>query len=245
MSPRKTIATTGRVLRQLRHDPRTLALVFVVPVMLLIILKYVFQNQPQTFQSIAPMMLGIFPLVMMFVVSSVAMLRERSAGTLERLMVSPLNKVDLVIGYALAFSVVALIQASIAGLVMLKFLGVAVVGGTLELLAGAVLSALLGMAIGLFASAFARSEFQAVQFMPAIILPQFLTCGLFISREQMAKLLQWFADITPLTYSVDAMKYITTHANFGQTLTHDWIVVGCFTVAALILGSITIRRYEN
>ncbi len=245
MSPRKTLATAGRVLRQLRHDPRTLALVFLVPIMLLTILKYVFQSHPQVFQSAGPMMLGIFPLVMMFVVSSVAMLRERSAGTLERLMVSPLNKLDLVLGYAIAFSVVAFIQASLSSFVMLKLLGVHVIGGTAELLCGAVLAALLGMAIGLFASAFARSEFQAVQYMPAMILPQFLTCGLFVPREQMAKLLQWFADIMPLTYSVDAMKYVTTHSGAGHHLLHDWIIVAAFAVGALILGSITIRRQER
>lgn len=245
MSPRKTFATSGRVLRQLRHDPRTLALVFLVPIMLLTILKYVFQNETRIFQSTAPMMLGIFPLVMMFVVSSVAMLRERSAGTLDRLMVSPLNKLDLVAGYAIAFSVIALIQASLSSFVMLKLLGVHIVGGTIELLAGAVLAALLGMAIGLFASAFARSEFQAVQYMPAIILPQFLTCGLFIPREQMAKLLQWFADVAPLTYSVDAMKYVTTISGTGHQLVRDWVVVAGFAIGALVLGSITIRRQER
>jgi ABC-2 type transport system permease protein len=213
--------------------------------MLLTILKYVFQSRPAVFQSTAPMMLGIFPLVMMFVVSSVAMLRERSAGTLDRLMVSPLNRPDLVFGYAIAFSVVALIQGSLTSFVMLKLLGVNVIGGALELLIGAVLSALLGMALGLFASAFARSEFQAVQYMPAVIMPQFLVCGLFIERDHMAKLLQWFADIAPLTYSVDAMKYVTTHSGAGRQLTHDWIVVACFAGAALILGAITIRRHEK
>lgn len=244
MSPRKTLSTAGRVLRQLRHDPRTLALVFIVPIMLLTILKYVFESKPWVFQSTAPMMLGIFPLVMMFVVSSVAMLRERTAGTLERLMVSPLNKLDLVLGYAIAFSIVAFIQAGLSSFVMLKLLGVHVVGGTAELLFGAVLGALLGMATGLFASAFARSEFQAVQYMPAIIMPQLLVCGLFIARDQMATFLQWFADIAPLTYSVDAMRYVTVTAGVGSQLIHDWIVVAAFMAAALVLASITIRRRE-
>ncbi|HEX5448416.1 MAG TPA: ABC transporter permease, partial [Candidatus Saccharimonadales bacterium] len=126
----------------------------------------------------------------------------------------------------------------------LELLGVSVVGGSWELLLGAILSALLGMSLGLLASAFARSEFQAVQFMPAMILPQFLTCGLFVSRDEMAKLLQWFADIMPLTYSVDAMKQITIHANWTSTHTTDLIVVVCYAVAALVLGSITIRRQE-
>lgn len=244
MNLKMTLATTDRVLRQLRHDPGTIALVLLVPIMLLTILKYVFQSRPQLYNNVAPMMLGIFPLVMMFVVSSVAMLRERSAGTLERLVISPINKLDLVLGYALAFAVVALVQASLASFVMLQLLGVSIAGSAASMLAGAVLAALLGMAIGLFVSAFARSEFQAVQFMPAIILPQFLTCGLFIPREHMARLLQWFADISPLTYSVEAMKHVTDSPLVSTSLKHDWLTVGLFAVAFLVIGSATIRRQE-
>lgn len=245
MSPRKSWATTWRVLNQLRHDKPTLGLVFVVPIMLLTILKFVFKSEAQTFQTTEPMLLGIFPLVMMFVVSSVAMLRERSAGTLERLMVSPLNKIDLVLGYALAFTVLALIQASLSCFVMLELLGVSVVGSTAALLFGALLSALLGMAMGLCASAFARTEFQAVQYLPALVLPQFLTCGLFTPRDHMARLMQWLSDVFPLTYSVDAMKYVTFHLGVSRQLERDWIIVGAFALAFLLLGSITIRRQER
>jgi len=244
MSPVKTLETAGRVLRQLRYDPPTLALVFLVPIVLLTILKYVFQGQPGLFNSVAPRLLGIFPLVMMFVVASVATLRERTAGTLDRLMTMPLSRLDLILGYAMAFTVVAFIQAGIASFVMLGLLGVSVLGGTGPLLAGAVLSALLGMSLGLFISAFAKSEFHAVQFMPAFILPQFLTCGLFVPREQMAKLLQWFADITPLSYSVEAMKQITISPTWSPTLTRDFIIVAAYAAAALVLGAVTIRRRE-
>lgn len=244
MSSRRTFVTAGRVLRQLRHDPRTLALIFLVPPVLLTILKYVFQDEHQ-FNAIAPMILGIFPLVVMFIVTSIATLRERTIGTLDRLMTMPLSKFDLIFGYAAAFSLVALVQACIASVVVLGLLGVTVLGGTLPVLIGAVASAFLGTALGLFLSAFARSEFQAVQFMPAFIFPQLLTCGLFVPREQMAQVLQWFADIMPLTYSVDAMQQISQHAEWTGTLTRDLIVVVAYGLAVLVLGSITIRRQDS
>jgi ABC-2 type transport system permease protein len=243
MSPYKTLATSRRVLMQLRHDPRTLAMLFVIPPMLITVLKYVFQNSLE-FDHLAPMLLGIFPMVMMFLITSIATLRERTNGTLERLMTMPIGKVDFILGYAIAFALLALVQALIAAGVMLGLLQVTVLGGTLPTIVGAVLAAFLGTSLGLFVSAFAASEFQAVQFMPAFILPQLLVCGLFVARDQMARLLQWLADVFPLTYSVDAMKQVTMYAGWTDTLTRDLLVVASFAVAALLLGSLTIRRQE-
>lgn len=245
MSLIKTIATSKRVLSQLRHDPRTLALIFIVPPVLLTILKYVFQRNATTFDHIAPMLLGIFPMIMMFLITSITTLRERSSGTLNRLMTMPMSKADFIFGYALAFCLLGFLQALISGGVMLGLLHVTVMGGTLYTLIVAVLAAFLGTALGLFTSAFATSEFQAVQFLPAFVFPQLLVCGLFVARADMAKLLQWFSDIMPLSYSVDAMKQVTNYSNWTTTLTRDLIVVGSFAVAALILGSITIQRQEK
>lgn len=240
----RTLATSRRVLAQLRHDHRTLALVLFIPTILLTIMKYAFEHQPAVFNAIAPMILGIFPLIVMFVVTSIAMLRERRTGTLDRLMTMPIGKLDLIVGYGLAFALLALLQSAIASAVVLGLLGVTVLDGTLPLLVCAVAAALLGTALGLLMSAFATSEFQSVQFMPAIVLPQLLVCGLFVAREDMARPLQWFADVMPLTYSVDAMQQITRHQAWTATLSRDLIVViGC-AVAALILGSVTIRRQE-
>lgn len=244
MSAGKTIATSRRVLSQLRHDRRTIALVFVVPPVLLTILKYVFQGETATFNHIAPMLLGIFPMIMMFLITSIVTLRERTSGTLDRLMTMPISKLDFIFGYAIAFCLLGFLQAAISGTVMLGLLHVTVMAGTLPTMLGAILAAFLGTSLGLFTSAFARSEFQAVQFMPAFIFPQLLTCGLFVAREQMARPLQWFSDVMPLTYSVDAMKQVTVYSTWTATLTRDLTVIVVFGVAALILGSATIRRQE-
>jgi ABC-2 type transport system permease protein len=241
----KAWATASRVLRQLRHDPRTLALLFVVPSLLLILLKYVFNSQPQLFATLAPMLLGIFPMVMMFLITSIATLRERRSGTLDRLMTMPVAKLDFIVGYALAFSVVALLQASITAAVLLGVLQVSVLGGAIATIVGAVCAALLGTALGLFSSAFAATEFQAIQFMPAFMFPQLLVCGLFVQRDQMARPLQWFADVLPLTYTVDAMKQVTTSAVWTSAHTKDLGIALAFAVAALLLGALTIRRQEK
>ena len=244
MSPQKTLATAQRVLRQLHHDRRTLALLFVVPPALITILKYVFQASPATFTHLAPLLLGIFPMILMFLVTSIATLRERTNGTLERLMTMPVGKLDFIVGYALAFSAVALVQSLISAGVMLGLLRVTLLGGTLPTILGALAAALLGTALGLFVSAFAASEFQAVQFMPAFIFPQLLTCGLFVARDHMARFLQLLADVFPLTYSVDAMKQIAFHASWSTTLTRDFVLVLAYALVALVLGSLTIRRQQ-
>ncbi len=129
MSPRKTFATAGRVLQQLLHDPRTLALILLVPIVLLTILKYAFQGEPAVFNGLAPQILGIFPLVIMFIVTSIATLRERTIGTLDRLMTMPISKLDFIFGYAQAFAILAIIQAILASTVVLGLLGVTVAGG--------------------------------------------------------------------------------------------------------------------
>lgn len=245
MSPRKTLATARRVLSQLRHDPRTIGLVIFAPILLITILRFVYQGDLSVFDRVAPMMLGIFPLLMMFLITSVATLRERTTGTLDRLMTEPMSKLDLVFGYALAFSLFALVQGAAISFVTLGLLGVTVMGGTLPILIAAVLAALLGIALGLFVSAFATSEFQAVQLVIPSIFPQVLICGLFVARDHMAKLLQWLADVFPVTYSVDAMKQVTLNAHWSATLTRDLLVVVGYAMVALILGSVTIRRQDK
>jgi ABC-2 type transport system permease protein len=244
MSVHKVLATARRVLQQLRHDHRTLGLIFLVPCVLLIILRFVFQDQRLVFNALAPLIVGIFPLTVMFIVTSIAMLRERRTGTLERLMTMPLSKLDLVFGYMLAFALLAFIQTAIVCVVMLGFLDVPVAAGAGLVLLTATAAAFLGTALGLFVSAFATSEFQAVQFMPAFIMPQLLVCGLFVPREHMAQPLQWFANIMPLTYSVDAMKQLRLHAGWTTELSHDLVIVIIFVIVALFLSALTIRRQE-
>lgn len=241
MSARVTLATALRVLRQLRRDPRTLALVFVVPPLLLTLFKYVFDGQPQTFDRVGGPLVGIFPFVLMFVVTSITMLRERTTGTLERLMTLPLSKLDLLAGYALAFGLVAAVQALITAVVAFGLLGLEVAGSVVVVVLLAVCNALLGMSLGLFASAFAQSEFQAVQFMPAFVLPQFLLCGLLVPRDRMAALLEWVSYALPLTWAYDGLQRSVDGGDASLVARDAAIVLGV-TVLALALAAATLRR---
>jgi ABC-2 type transport system permease protein len=242
MSARILFSTTGRVLRQLRHDKRTIALIVVVPLVLLTLVYYLFEKQPFVFDHIGLIMLGLFPFVIMFLITSIAMLRERTSGTLERLLTTPLNKPDLLFGYGLAFGLLAAVQASIAtGLAYWAF-GLTTAGATWIVILFAVADAILGMALGLFFSAFARSEFQAVQFMPAVVFPQIFLCGLFAARETMAGWMQALSNVMPLTYAVQGLQEIGAHPDPTGLMWRDLgIVAGC-AVLALSLAAATLRR---
>jgi ABC-2 type transport system permease protein len=241
VSARLTLATAGRVLRQLRHDPRTLALLLVVPCVLMGLLAWVYVGTP-VFDQVGAALLGVFPFVIMFLVTSVATLRERQSGTLERLLTTPLHKGDLVGGYALAFGAAAVVQALVASGFALTVAGLDVAGPRWLLVVVAVVDAVLGTTLGLLVSAFASTEFQAVQFMPAVVLPQFLLCGLLVPREQMPSPLAGLSDVLPLSYAVDAMHTVTTTADGTADVLTDVAVVLGFAAVAVVLGSVTLRR---
>jgi ABC-2 type transport system permease protein len=241
VSVRVTFATAARVLRQLRRDRRTLALVLLVPPFLLTIFRYIFDAQPQTFNRVGAPMVGIFPLVSMFLVTSIAMLRERTTGTLERLMSMPLAKLDLLAGYGLAFALLSVLQAAVASAVAFGLLGLAVGGSIWVVFGFAVANAVLGMALGLLLSAFARTEFQAVQFMPAAILPQILLCGLLVPRERMASVLARISAALPMTYAYDGLARASAGLG-GARIAVDAFVVAGSALVALGLGAATLRR---
>jgi len=236
-----TWATARRVLAQLRHDPRTIAMMIAVPSVLMILLRYEL-NSAARLNRLAPELIGVFPFVVMFIVAAVTTQRERARGTLERLMAMPLGKLDLLAGYAIAFGIFACAEVAVVLLISLTWLGVRVPGSLAPLVLTAVLDALLGMSLGLFASAFARTEFQAVQFMPAFVLPQALLCGLVVARAQMTGVLRWLSDVLPLSYAVDAMQRITAGASWSGAVIGDIGIILAFTLAGLIGGALTLRR---
>ncbi|MDW5323135.1 ABC transporter permease [Plantactinospora sp. KLBMP9567] len=248
MNPRILAATTGRILRQLRHDRRTVAMLLVVPVVLLTLLYHMFGDQPAppgqpaVFDRIALVMLGVFPFVIMFLVTSIAMLRERTSGTLERLLTTPLGKLDLLFGYGLAFGLAAAVQAGVAAAAAYWLFDLSTAGNAGLVVLIAVVNAVLGVALGLFCSAFAQTEFQAVQFMPVVVIPQILLCGLFVARDQMAGWLQAISDALPLSYAVRALQEVGAHAEPTGTMWRDVAVVAAAVVVALVLAAGTLRR---
>jgi ABC-2 type transport system permease protein len=242
MSPKRTLATSSRVLKQLSHDHRTLGLLFVVPVLLLGLLAWIYSDNSKMFDVIGPALLAVFPFVVMFLVTSIATLRERSSGTLERLLTMPIGKLDILLGYALSFGLLATMQATIASVVAVHVYGLHVAGPEWFLVVVALADALLGTALGLLASAYARTEFQAAQFMPAFILPQFLLCGLLVPLAALPTTLRYVADFLPLTYAVKAMNGVAQEAALSsRTITCVAIVVG-FGLLAILLAAATLKR---
>jgi len=242
MNLQRLFSTARRVVQQLLHDPRTIAMLLLSPCLLMTILKFVYNSQPEIFQHVAGSMLGVFPMLVMFLITSVATLRERVSGTLERLMISPLSKVDFIGGYALAFGLASFIQATFVSSYAIWILGLNVHGSQLNLILVAILDALIGLSLGLMVSTFARTEFQALQFMPAILLPQLLISGLLVPRDQMPRLLHDLSNLLPLSYAIDATKKILD----GQgSVTHDSLIIAFFIVIILGCGSFTLKRQSK
>ena len=242
MSPRITGAIAARVLTQLRRDHRTLAIMLVLPCLLISLLWWMFDDLPgDSFDRLGPALLAMFPFIVMFLVTSVTTLRERSGGTLERLLAMPMGKLDFLFGYALAFGLVAAVQSALAVGISVGLLDLTIVGPVWLLTVVAVADAVLGSALGLFVSAFARTEFQAVQFMPALVIPQILLCGLFVPRAALPDALGAVSDVLPLSYAVDAMEHLTRSTATGEVW-QDLAVVAAYAVAGLALGAATLRR---
>lgn len=241
MNPSRTIATTARVLAQIRHDPRTIGLLIVVPSLLIGLVSWIFTDT-HVFATIGPAMIALFPFIVMFLVTSITTLRERRTGTLERLLAMPLGKGDFIVGYALAFGLLGLVQSAIAVSFAVWVCGLEIEGSIWLLFAVAVADALLGTTLGLLASAFARTEFQAVQFMPALVFPQILLGGIFVPRDSMPDVLRVIGDWLPLSHAIDALNAVANG-------THDdaWVwarigFLGAWIVGAVIVGALTLRR---
>lgn len=239
---RVILATAKRIIQQLSHDKRTIALMFLAPTLLMTLLWWVFSDRSEVFNSIAPALLGVFPFIIMFLITSITTLRERTSGTLERLMSTRIGKADIVVGYALAFGLFGVVQSVITSLVAVYLLGMDVVGPLWFVFVVAVMDTFLGVTLGLLASAFSKTEFQAVQFMPAFIFPQILIGGLFVPLSQMPQVLETLAYFLPLTYAIDALNLVTTNVEIVAEMWRNVGVIGLFIVAAIILASLTLRR---
>ncbi|MCT9821416.1 ABC transporter permease [Microbacterium sp. W1N] len=241
MSPARTLATAGRVLRQLSHDPRSIALMLVAPSLLVGLFAWLFSEQEGVFDQFGGAILALFPFVIMFLITSITTLRERRGGTLERLMATPLAKADFIAGYALAFGLMATLQAVVTVAFAVLVCGLTVDGPIWQLGLVAVVDAVLGTALGLLASAFARTEFQAVQFMPLLVFPQIILGGLFMPREDMPDVLFAISDWLPLSHAIDAVNAVAAGES-GSDLWGPLLIVAAFAAGSLVLASLTLRR---
>ena len=242
MNPALTLATAGRVLRQLAHDPRSIVLMLVAPSLLVGLFSWLFSEQEGVFERFGAPILALFPFIVMFVITSVTTLRERRSGTLERLLTTPIGKGDVIVGYALAFGLMAVLQAVITVVFAVVVCGLTVEGTNWQLGLVAIVDALAGTALGLLASAFARTEFQVVQFMPLIVFPQILLGGIFIPRDQLPDGLRQISDWLPLSHAIDALNAVASDSHDAAWIGGQLLIIAAFAVGAIVLGSITLNR---
>ena len=241
MSLRRTLATSGRVLGQIRHDPRTVALLLIVPSLLIGLMAWLFSDTP-VFDAVGPAMLALFPFIIMFLITSISTLRERRGGTLERLLTLPISKLDFILGYTLAFGLLAIVQSSIAVGFAVWVCGLTIEGSIWLLFAIALMDAVLGTTLGLLASAFARTEFQVVQFMPALIFPQILLGGIFLARTQLPDGLREISDWLPLSHAIDALNAVADDSQDASWIAGELLIITAFALGSVVLGALTLRR---
>lgn len=248
MTPRAYLATTLRILRQLIADHRTVAMILVVPSLIITLMYFMFQNaptspgEPSPFNTACLILLGLLPLVIMFLITSIAMQRERASGTLERILTTPLRRIDLLAAYGTAFSLAAAAQATLACVTAFWLLGFETAGNPIWVFVIAIINAMLGVGLGLLCSAFARTEFQAVQFMPVVIVPQLLLCGVLVPRAVMPDWLEWISNVLPASYALEALQQVGAHPELTATAVRDMVIVMAFAAVALCLAAATLRR---
>ncbi|CKI02175.1 ABC transporter permease [Mycolicibacterium smegmatis] len=245
---RAYLATTTRILRQLAGDHRSVAMILLVPSLIITLIYFMFDDVPQRpgapspFDTACLIMLGVFPLIVMFLITSITMQRERVSGTLERILTTPLRRFDLLAAYGTAFSLAAAAQATLACIVAFWLLGFHTEGSPLLVVGIAIVNAVLGVGLGLLCSAFARTEFQAVQFMPLVIAPQLLLCGIIVPRAALPEWLQWVSNALPASYALEALQEVGAYPDLTATAVRDISVVVGFAVLALCLAAATLRR---
>ncbi len=230
-----------RIVRQIGRDRRTLGLIIVVPVVVMTLIGLSFPDRTML-NYIAPALLATIALFFSFLLTGISFLRERSQGTLERLMATPVSRLDVALGYLFGLSVFAVLQTLIIFFFTIYVLDVTYQGELWQILVFQLIIIVGSVNLGIFTSTFARNEFQVIQFIPLIILPQVFLGGILWPVEQMPDYLRWVSNVLPLTYAVDGLQEVMLA---GKNLVDVWldlVVLAGYTMITSILAALTIRR---
>jgi ABC-2 type transport system permease protein len=194
-----------------------------------------------SFDNFGPVLVGFLVFFFVFLVSGIAFVRERTTGTLDRMLATPIRRWEVVLGYAAAFATLVVVQSTIIATASVYLFGLMLVGSFAWLLVITTLLAISAMTIGMLLSAFARSEFQLIQFIPVVIVPQIFFSGLF-QLETMHPALVALGRVLPLTYGAHAMREIMIRGGGASALAVDLAVLSIFPAVCLAANVVALKR---
>lgn len=210
-------------------------------------IQYAYLNgsdNSSAFDNIAPLMMGFFIFFFVFLIAGVAFLRERISGTLERLLATPVRRYELVFGYFLGFGAFVFLQTLLIQFYMVNALHIALKGNFALVLLTNLLLAAGSLSLGILLSAFARNELQLFQFIPLVIVPQILFCGLFSLRGAPAWVLV-LSKVFPLTYAADALTDVALRGLGLGTILPDLLILSGYMALFLILNTLVLKKYRK
>ncbi len=242
MSLDRTLAISLRIVNQIRGDHRSMALIVVAPIIVMSLVGFSFADQKGVLDRVAPALMAVFAMFFTFILTGVSFLRERSHGTLERLLTTPVGRLDILVGYLLGFLVFATIQSVVILLFTIFALQVGYRGDLWQIFVLLMLLTVVAVNLGIFVSTFARNEFQVVQFIPIILAPQIFLSGVILPVEQMPAYFQAIARVLPLRYAVDGLRGIMLDGQALGDVTVEVAALAAFAIILLCLAAMTIRR---
>jgi ABC-2 type transport system permease protein len=236
-----TLTIAGRTMRQLLRDRRTIALILIVPLIIASLVGVSIPNK-MILNSTLPAMLAMLVLFLGFLLSGISFLRERTQGTMERLMASPASRLDIVGGYLLGFLTFAIVQTLILFFYTVYVLHVDFRGDLWQIILFQIIIGVMSVCLGIFISVFARNEFQMIQFIPLIIVPQVFICGLLFPIDQLPGYLQWIAKFLPLTYGIDGIRALMLEGKGLLDIGKEVGILMAYVVGLMVLAAISLRR---
>ena len=238
----RSLAIALRIVRQVRRDHRSLALIIVAPVVVMSLVGFSFFERREILDNVAPALLAVFAFFFVFILTGVSFLRERAQGTLERLLTTPVSRADILLGYLLGFLLFATVQTLVILLFTVWILQVEYRGDLWQVMVLLLTVTVVGVNLGIFISTFARNEFQVVQFIPLVLAPQIFLSGLILPVEELPGLFQAASSVLPLTYSVEGLREIMLRGGGLGDVVRELAVLLAFAVGLLVLASATVRR---
>jgi len=242
MTLTRTFGITKRIIKQILRDHRSVAMIFAVPLVVMSLVGVSFNNNQDLLNFVGPALICTFVLFFTFILTGISFLRERSEGTLDRLITTPVSRIDIIFGYSLSFFFFALIQSSIIISFSIFVLDIINQGQIWHMFLVVIILSLVAVNFGVFVSTFAKNEFQVMQFIPLFIVPQIFLCGVIQPVENLPNILQYVSKILPLTYAVDGLRSIMLHGSNLKVVSEEILILIGFASLLIILASLTIKR---